>query len=152
MSEYIITTCDICAPNGLKPATAAGGDPPKKGYVIAPSDHAIAKLGWEEQEVGHVCPFCIQIQKDRAARDAAEEAVTENGIAISLEEGLAELDAEEAKLFTPEAEVKIRDAIKKANLDALEPLTYEKWATDTRELYAAKRTSLRKSFGQVPPI
>lgn len=144
MSEYTITTCDICAPNGLKPATEFFGTPPDKRYVVAPADYALAKLNWEEQEVGHVCPACVAEQKDRAKRDAEEEAVSQQGVAITLEEGLARLDAEEAKLFTPEAEAKIRATIEERSIDT----TYNQWAVLTRSAYEQKRASLRKSFGQ----
>lgn len=140
MSEYTITTCDLCMPNG--PLIREGKL--LRGMVTAEAFVAMRDLGWEEQEVGHVCPTCIKEQAERTARDVAEEAVSQQAIPISLEDGLALLDVEEAKLFTPEAEEKIRAVIKENNLT----LSYETWAAQTRGEYLTKRESLRKSFGQ----
>lgn len=140
MSEYNLTLCDICAP-GKIPAL-------NRGYALVEPEYALGKLGWTETDVGHICPACIAEQKERAARDVAEEAQTENGVAITLEEGLAKLDADEAKLMDPETEAKIRAAITERGLST----TYEQWVEETKAQYVISRDSLRKSFGQSTPI
>ncbi len=124
MSEYNLTLCDLCAP-GKIPAL-------NRGYALVDPEYAITKLGWVEQDVGHVCPVCIKEQGDRAARDAAEEAHSENLIMFTLEQGLAE------------AEAQVRAVIELHKEEA----SYEHWVERVRAQYEEKRASLRKSYGQ----
>lgn len=144
MSAYNLTLCDICA-LGKIPAM-------NRGYALVEPWYTLEKLGWTETDVGHICPTCIAEQKERAARDLDEEAETRNGVAVSLEEGLAQLDRDEAKLLAPEARAAIETAIATTPPGLLLSTTYEEWVQETKQAYAAARTSLRKSFGQSTPI
>lgn len=143
MSEYNLTLCDICAPGKIITL--------HRGYAFVEPEYALEKLGWVEQEVGHVCSACLKDQEERSARDVAEEAETKNGVAITLEEALLEIDEEEKKLLAPSAYSQYLDRAS-AVAAGYAALSSADFQAEMKKHIEEKRVSIRKSFGQAPPI